>query len=274
MFINKHELSIQQKRTPSISISKSKELPLSKSHAKQEKNRDIKLQNRWKNKDIQLQESSPPKSISKRSYLSSSNNTSSVVSSNDIDLTIKLPDSNPKIRDKILTISQSVEHTITPSKAKSFEIRRSSPNDRGSDTEMTEDLSDLISPSSETPSGFNNGTPSSSASANGRFRFRDGGLSPFQMPNNGMIDIIIERHEEDSVEELFDPKQSKRHLRHSTMGSELAGAIARAKKQGKRTISNEGLSDIDIEYWMNSQSDGSPIKDKKRDSGLLQTANV
>ena len=137
-------------------------------------------------------------------------------------------------------------------------------------------MSDLISPSSETPSGFNNVhnniTPSSSAGQNGRFRFKE---SPFQIPNHGMIDIIIERHEEDSVEELFDPKQSDEHLRHSTLGTELVAAIAQAKEQGRGTISNEGLSDNDIETWMNSQSDRSPRKmNRNRNSGLMQTANV
>ena len=160
---------------------------------------------------------------------------------------------------KVLTISQSVEHTITPEKA-------ISPKDRGSHSE-TEDLSDLISPSSGTPSG----------SAHDRYRSRDSGLSPFQMPINGRIGVIIERQEdlEDSVEELFDPKQSKRNLSHSTIGSELAHAIARAKKHGT-TISNEGLNDVEIQMWMHSQSGGSHVKHRarSRESVLVQHAKV
>ena len=94
----------------------------------------------------------------------------------------------------------------------------------------------------------------------------------FQMQINGRIGVIIERQEDlsDSVEELFDPVQSQQHLTHSTIGSELAGAIARAKKHGT-TISNEGLNDAEIERWMNSKR---CLNINDRDCVLVQHAKA
>jgi len=153
-----------------------------------------------------------------------------------------MPHKNPKIQEqKVGTVSSEI-HLQSASNLLSV----CSPDDRGSDTEITVNSAvSVISPPSAGPSSFR--YPRQSLASTATFP-----VTPKEMADLVMEQLDEMHEEEESAEEMYDPSKSKQHLRCSTLGTQVIEAMEQANREG-RCFSDEGLSDTDIQRWMNSQ---------------------